>query len=84
MNIRLSMNQPARYEIQVQGRLPEHWPDFFGQLQAAVAETDHEPITTLTGTVADQAALHGILQALYALGLPVLAVQCVTRQCQAN
>jgi hypothetical protein len=75
MNIHLSMNQSAIYAIQVQGCLPGHWPDFFGQLQASVSDTDGEPITTLTGTMADQAALHGILQALYALGLPILSVQ---------
>lgn len=31
--------------------------------------------TTLTGPVADQAALLGILQKLYTLGLPLLLVQ---------
>lgn len=84
MNTRLSMNQSAIYEIQVQGCLPEHWPDFFGQLQACLDETGNEPITVLTGTVADQAALHGILQALYALGLPILAVQCTHQEIQSN
>ena len=79
MNTRLSMNQPTSYEIQVQGCLPEHWPDFFGQLQARLDEAGDEPITTLTGTLADQAALHGILQALYALGLPILAVQRIDK-----
>jgi hypothetical protein len=76
MNTHLGMNQPAAYRIQVQGRLPEHWPDFFGHLQVEVESDSGETITTLAGTVIDQAALHGILQALYALGLPVLSVQC--------
>ena len=31
------------------------------------------PITTLTGEV-DQAALHGLLRRLYALGLPLVSV----------
>jgi len=31
--------------------------------------------TTLTGTVADQAALLGLLQKLYTLGLPLLLVR---------
>jgi hypothetical protein len=69
------MNQSTTYQIQVQGCLPRHWPDFFGQLTASVTDADGEPITTLTGTVADQAALHGILQTLYTLGLPILTVQ---------
>ncbi len=37
---------------------------------------DGSPITTLTGTV-DQAALHGLLRRLYALGLPLISVICV-------
>jgi hypothetical protein len=76
MNTPLSINQPAAYRIQVQGCLPEYWPDFFGHLQAQTEYRGAETITTLSGTVVDQAALHGILQALYALGLPVLSVQC--------
>ena len=76
MNTHLGMNQPATYQIRVQGCLPDHWPDFFGHLQAEVENSGGETITTLSGTVADQAALHGILQALYALGLPILLVQC--------
>lgn len=76
MNTQLNMNQPATYQIQVQGRLPDHWSEVFDQLQAQVDERGGEVITTLSGTVADQAALHGILQALYTLGLPVQLVQC--------
>jgi hypothetical protein len=38
---------------------------------------DGSPTTTLTGTVADQAALQGMLRALYTLGLPVCSVTCV-------
>ncbi len=76
MNAHLSMNQPATYQIQVQGCLPEHWPDFFGHMTAKVEKCGAETITMLSGTVVDQAALHGVLQALYALGLPVLSVEC--------
>ena len=76
MNTHLGMNQPAAYRIQVYGCLPDHWPDFFGYLQAEDENCGGETVTTLSGTVADQAALHGILQALYALGLPILLVQC--------
>jgi hypothetical protein len=75
MTTRLNMNQPAVYRIQVQGCLPEHWRDYFGQLNAAADVQDGETVTTLWGAVADQAALHGLLQALYAVGLPILLVQ---------
>jgi hypothetical protein len=76
MNTRLSMNQPMTYEIQVQGRLPAHWSEVFDRLQVQIDERDGETITTLSGLVADQAALHGILQSLYTLGLPIRLVQC--------
>jgi hypothetical protein len=76
MKTQLSMNQPATYQIQVQGRLPKHWSEVFDQMQVQADECDSEVITTLSGPVADQAALHGILQALYTLGLPVRIVCC--------
>jgi hypothetical protein len=39
-------------------------------------EGDGTPITTLTGVV-DQAALHGLLRRLYALGLPLISVNLI-------
>jgi hypothetical protein len=41
------------------------------------SEGDGPPVTTLTGTVADQAALQGLLRRLYSLGLPLISVNCV-------
>jgi hypothetical protein len=38
---------------------------------------DGPPTTTLTGTVADQAALQGLLRRLYSLGLPLISVNRV-------
>jgi len=35
------------------------------------------PVTTLTGVVADQAALQGLLQRLYSMGLPLLSINRV-------
>ena len=40
-------------------------------------EDDGSSVTTLTGTVADQAALQGLLGKLYALGLPLISVNSV-------
>ena len=44
---------------------------------ASKGEGEGPPVTTLTGAVADQAALHGLLRRVYALGLPLLSVICV-------
>ena len=36
------------------------------------------PITTLTGTITDQAALHGIIARIRDLGLPIILVELVS------
>jgi hypothetical protein len=72
------LDQPATYQIRVEGRLDERWSDWFEGMTVTVErEGDGPPITTLTGTVADQAALQGMLRTLYTLGLPVRSVTCV-------
>ncbi len=66
---------PARYEIRVCGRLGDHWSAWCGGL-AFTSDTmdDGTVVTTLTGLVADQAALRGILAKLWDLGLTLLSV----------
>jgi hypothetical protein len=60
------------YEIRVKGELDPRWSDWFdGFTIAPVTEGE----TLLTGTVADQAALHGVLHKIRDLGLPLLSVQ---------
>lgn len=69
------MTQPRVYEIQVQGRLGERWTHWFDDMHIRI-EAGTEPETTvLTGAMVDQAALLGILQRLYTLGLPLLLVR---------
>ncbi|HUV88095.1 MAG TPA: hypothetical protein VMY80_00445, partial [Anaerolineae bacterium] len=68
----------ATYQIKVEGHLDERWSDWFEGMTITVErEGEGPPITTLTGTMADQAALQGMLRALYTLGLPVRSVTCV-------
>jgi hypothetical protein len=71
-----AMDQPAIYRISVQGRLGDDWAAVFEPLQIRYAAgPDGAPLTVLTGPLADQAALHGALQKLYALCLPLLSVE---------
>ena len=78
---KLTLDQPAVYQIKVPGRLDERWIEWSGTMTISVAaEGDGEPITTLTGTV-DQAALQGLLRRLYSLGLPLISVLCVEDAC---
>ena len=72
------LDQPATYAIKIQGRLDVGWSAWFDDLTVSVAGGDGAPaITTLTGPVVDQVALHGLLARIRDLGLPLLSVQCL-------
>ena len=70
---RLGLDQPATYQIRVQGELDEDWADRFNNMTI----TTGGGITTLTGAVADQPALHGLLIRIRDLGLPLISVNYV-------
>jgi len=67
--------EPAAYRICVQGRLEADWSDWLGGLDISV-ETgcDGEAITWLSGPIADQARLRGILCRLWDLNLALLSL----------
>ena len=62
------------YEIRVSGRVPEAWQDVFADMQMRVVEDAGGPVTILRSSLLDQAALHGVLQNLYDLGLGLIKV----------
>lgn len=74
---RVSLDHPATYQITVQGRLDSDWSDWFEGMTLTTAVDFRGSITTLTGLVVDQATLHRLLNNLYGLGLPLLAVNCI-------
>ena len=61
----------ARYEIRLGGRLDARWAPSFDGLR--LSDTG-DGTTLLEGPLADQAALHGLLQRLRDLGLPLVSV----------
>ena len=65
------------YEIVLRGRLPIGWEQWFDRFTASVSSTPDGPVTTLTGPVRDQAALHGALARIRDLALPVISVTLV-------
>lgn len=71
----LHLDQPATYQIQVLGRLAERWSDYFDGFAIAHPSISGEATTLLTGVVADQSALHGLLNHIRDLGLPLLKVE---------
>jgi hypothetical protein len=66
-----AMSESETYEIRVQGRLDGRWSAWFDGM-ALVAADDGS--TLIRGQVADQAALHGLIQKVRDLGLPLLSV----------
>ena len=64
----------GRYAIRVKGHLDTRWAAWFDGLTL----TDSSDGTTIIhGSVADQAALHGLLQKIRDLGLPLISVNPV-------
>jgi hypothetical protein len=63
--------RPGRYEIRVDGVLDDHWADWFGGLQVSTDGTQ----TVISGSLADQPALHGLLARLRDLGLSLISVR---------
>ena len=68
-------DQPARsYEIRLAGRLDPRWAARFAGLEVRHAA---DGTTILHGPIADQAALHGVLQQIRDLGIPLIAVTAI-------
>ncbi len=66
-------NQVATYVVRVGGRVDERWAEWLDGMTLAAGEDGGQmETTTLVGTVADQAALLGLLNTLYTLGFPLL------------
>jgi hypothetical protein len=61
----------GRYEIRIRGHLNSRWVAWFEGLSLSHAG---DGTTVIHGPVADQAALHGLLQKVRDLGLPLLSV----------
>ena len=59
------------YHIRVKGHLDQCWSDWFGGLTIC-NEANGEAV--LAGSLADQAALHGVLIKVRDRGLPLIAV----------
>jgi hypothetical protein len=66
----------VEFHIQIQGKLGQRWAGWFAGMTITTDETAGTiPITTLTGRLADQAALLGILYKLHNLGLDIVLVK---------
>jgi hypothetical protein len=69
------LDEPAFYRIQVDGLVEEWMADWFDDMAITTESSSNgKVISCLSGKVADQAALHGLLTRIYTLGLLVLSV----------
>ena len=64
-------DQPIVYQIKLRGHLGSQWATWFGDLTVELTDAGE---TLLTGPVADQAALHGLLKKIRDLGMPLISV----------
>jgi len=69
------MSHGEYYRIRIKGAFGPQWSDHFRGLTI----TSEQGETTLTGELADQAALHGLLIKIRDLGLPLLLVKRIER-----
>ena len=60
-----------QYEIRVKGHLGSRWTAWFDGLSLT---DEDDGITVIRGPVVDQAALHGLLQKLRDVGIPLVSV----------
>jgi hypothetical protein len=61
----------AHYEIRIKGHLDARWAAWFDGMDLG---REPDGTTTIQGSIADQAALHGLLQRVRDLGLELVSV----------
>ena len=67
-------DQPMVYQIRLKGHLSRQRMDWFEGLIITLEENGD---TLMTGTMIDQAALHGVLKKVRDLGMPLLSLNSV-------
>ena len=69
------LDKPHIYRITIGAALDNKWSAWFnGMTLATGQDSAGQPATVLTGMVADQSALHGILAKIRDLGLTLISV----------
>ena len=71
-NRNVNPDETVIYQIRIKGHLGQQWADWFDGLTITLVDNGD---TLLTGAVADQAALHGLLKKVRDLGMPLIAVR---------
>jgi hypothetical protein len=66
------MEKPSFYEFRVEGHLTDRWSDWF---EGLAIHNDPNGETSMSGLLADQAALFGVLGKIQALNLALVSVR---------
>jgi len=66
--------QPSGYRLRINGHLDQHWSSWFGDFTLT---REDDGTTCLTGAIADQAELHGLLGRIRDLGVTLISVEVV-------
>ena len=74
--IDIDRHEAGRYEIRLRGHLDPRWAAWFDGMDLS---PQGDGTTVVHGQVADQAALHGLLQKVRDTGLPLVSVIRVER-----
>lgn len=72
------MESSLVYTIHIKGELDPCWSTWFEGLTVVTADNGE---TSITGTVVDQAELHGLLNKIRDLGLPLISVMKLASEC---
>jgi len=71
-----NFNGPGQYVIKVRGHLDERKSYWFEGLSIRTGcDESGRPITTFSGQLVDQAALHGVLAKIRDMNLPLISVE---------
>ncbi|MCP4251177.1 MAG: hypothetical protein GY778_29415 [bacterium] len=71
----MSTDQPALYRIRIEGLLDPSWSERMAGMAIEADEAETAPVTILTGELIDQSALHGVLNTLLELHMPILSTE---------
>jgi hypothetical protein len=71
------MDQPTLYQIRIKGHLDDAWADWF---QGLTITNQEDGKAMLSGSLPDQAALHGVLNNIFRLGLRLVSLNTLPEE----
>lgn len=67
-------DKPAHYELRLNGHIDTDWAEWF---EGLTSSTQADGTTLVSGLLADQAALHGLIRRVGDLGISLISVNLV-------